>query len=241
MKRINLILQGKGGVGKSLIASLLTQYLQNHSSGEPIFCADTDPINRTFAGYKTFDVQVIKLLNADSNVDPREFDVLIEQLASTTQDAVIDNGAATFLPLSSYLFENSIVELLAGFDKQVVIHCVVTGGQSQMDTLSGLLSILEYNPAQVVIWKNNYFGDVSVNGCAIEDLPVLKKFKEKILGFVTLDKLTQDTFGKDMQIMITNKLTFAEAMESDLFTMMPRQRLKIIERKINDQLENIGF
>jgi hypothetical protein len=206
-----------------------------------IFCADTDPINNTFGGYKSFDVHVVNLLNSESNVDPREFDGLMEQLASISCDAVIDNGAATFIPLSSYMLENSVIATLAEYDKEVIIHCVVTGGQSMMDTLGGLLSVLDQQPARVVVWKNNYFGEVSVEGTKFEDMPVIKKHSDKIIGFVTLDKLTQDTFAKDMQIMITNKLTFAEAMESDLFTMMPRQRLKIIERKINDQLENIGF
>jgi CO dehydrogenase nickel-insertion accessory protein CooC1 len=45
MKRINLVLQGKGGVGKSLIASLLTQYLMQKDGGQRIFCADTDPVD----------------------------------------------------------------------------------------------------------------------------------------------------------------------------------------------------
>jgi CO dehydrogenase nickel-insertion accessory protein CooC1 len=54
MTKIHLVLQGKGGVGKSLVASLVTQYFVKQNNGEPIFCADTDPVNRTFAGYKSF-------------------------------------------------------------------------------------------------------------------------------------------------------------------------------------------
>jgi CO dehydrogenase nickel-insertion accessory protein CooC1 len=46
---IHLTLQGKGGVGKSLIAAILAQFFQN--SGRDVRCIDTDPVNRTFAQY----------------------------------------------------------------------------------------------------------------------------------------------------------------------------------------------
>jgi len=45
MATIHFILQGKGGVGKSLIAALLAQYL--HGRGLEVYCFDTDPINAT--------------------------------------------------------------------------------------------------------------------------------------------------------------------------------------------------
>ena len=41
---IHLSLQGKGGVGKSLIASILAQYLLKR--GKPVRCVDTDPARR---------------------------------------------------------------------------------------------------------------------------------------------------------------------------------------------------
>ena len=46
---IHLTLQGKGGVGKSLIASILAQYLKE--KGREVRCIDTDPVNRMFAQY----------------------------------------------------------------------------------------------------------------------------------------------------------------------------------------------
>ena len=46
---IHLTLQGKGGVGKSLVAAVLAQYLK--SAGRDVRCIDTDPVNRTFAQY----------------------------------------------------------------------------------------------------------------------------------------------------------------------------------------------
>ena len=42
MSTVHLILQGKGGVGKSFIATLLAQYLQE--KGVAVRCFDADPV-----------------------------------------------------------------------------------------------------------------------------------------------------------------------------------------------------
>ena len=47
MSNVHIVLQGKGGVGKSLAASMLAQYLTKR--GESPLCIDTDPINATLA------------------------------------------------------------------------------------------------------------------------------------------------------------------------------------------------
>ncbi len=44
---IHLSLQGKGGVGKSLVASILAQYFLH--TGRDLCCIDTDPVNQTLS------------------------------------------------------------------------------------------------------------------------------------------------------------------------------------------------
>ena len=44
---VHFVLQGKGGVGKSFVASILGQYFQVR--GRDVRCFDTDPVNQTFA------------------------------------------------------------------------------------------------------------------------------------------------------------------------------------------------
>jgi CO dehydrogenase nickel-insertion accessory protein CooC1 len=43
-------LQGKGGVGKSLVAAILSQYLA--SRGQDVHGIDTDPVNHTLSEYR---------------------------------------------------------------------------------------------------------------------------------------------------------------------------------------------
>ncbi|MBB4268183.1 CO dehydrogenase nickel-insertion accessory protein CooC1, partial [Roseospira visakhapatnamensis] len=45
MAAIHMTLQGKGGVGKSFIASLLAQHFL--ARGQAPICLDTDPVNQT--------------------------------------------------------------------------------------------------------------------------------------------------------------------------------------------------
>lgn len=50
MAKIHMVLQGKGGVGKSFIASTLAQH--KLAKGKKLLCIDTDPVNATFNGFK---------------------------------------------------------------------------------------------------------------------------------------------------------------------------------------------
>lgn len=43
MAKIHMVLQGKGGVGKSFIATVIAQY--KRSKGQQPLCIDTDPVN----------------------------------------------------------------------------------------------------------------------------------------------------------------------------------------------------
>ena len=63
---IPLSLQGKGGVGKSLVASILAQYFRHH--GRSIQCIDTDPVNRTLAQYSGIDATRLELMR-DGSID----------------------------------------------------------------------------------------------------------------------------------------------------------------------------
>lgn len=133
---IHLSLQGKGGVGKSFIASILAQYFG--ARGKRIRCIDTDPVNTTLFQYKALGVSRLELLQ-DGSIDQRGFDVLMECLLTEDATFVVDNGASTFIPLWSYILENNAVEVLRQAGKRLYVHTVITGGQALLDTLHGML------------------------------------------------------------------------------------------------------
>lgn len=236
---IHIVLQGKGGVGKSLVAALLAQYLA--SSGTKLFCADTDPVNNTFSRYQSIGAKSIHVLNSDQEIDARIFDALIEELIEHDGDAVIDNGASTFIPLAAYLSENGVIDLLRSYGKTVYIHTVLTGGQAMDDTLSGLVALLRSQPAEILVWENEFFGLVERDEKRFIDLDLYQSNKKRIKGIINIKRRSQSTFGRDIELMVSNKLTFNDAMTSSLFSLMPRQRLMTIKKEIFDQLITAGI
>ena len=67
MPHIHYILQGKGGVGKSLIAALMMQYQEDN--GMPAIAVDTDPVNASFTAYNAWNYWTsINLCNRDASM-----------------------------------------------------------------------------------------------------------------------------------------------------------------------------
>ena len=56
---VHFVLQAKGGIGKSFVATLLAQHLINEAGA--VRCFDTDQENTTFAHYAALSVRHITL------------------------------------------------------------------------------------------------------------------------------------------------------------------------------------
>ena len=238
---IHLTLQGKGGVGKSLIASVLAQYLRQ--TGLEVRCIDTDPVNRTFAQYEALKADRLCLRDEHNRIDQRSFDALMERfLLEEGTTFVVDNGASTFLPLWHYLLENSALEYLRQHGRRVVVHTVVTGGQALMDTLNGFHELAQTTQDRnIVVWVNEYFGRVEAEGKKFADMAAYRENAEKVCGAVVFTKRNQDTFGRDIEEMIAGKLTFEEAITGAKLPIMAKQRLKVVQRDLFEQLHSLGF
>lgn len=235
MKQVHFTLQGKGGVGKSFVSALITQYL--NEKGQPVVAVDTDPVNATLAGYKAFGTERLELMEGGSLVE-RNFDSLIERVVADDTNFVIDNGAASFIPLSYYIAENDAINLIGQHGKQVVIHTVVTGGQAMKDTLAGFVSLVEQMPgdARIVVWLNEFFGDIEADGKSFEDMRAYQNNKDRVHGLVRIARQTGSTFGKDVQLMLDSKLTFDEVASAPEFGLMSKSRLAQVKKAIFDQL-----
>ncbi len=236
---IHILLQGKGGVGKSLISAILSQYLL--SKGQDVRCVDADPVNQTLSEYQGLAVSRLSLLKAGS-VDQREFDLLIEKLLTENGTFVVDTGASTFIPLWHYILENDALDYLRERGKRVFVHSVITGGQSLNDTLDGFAQLAETTREKnIVVWLNEYFGSVLQNGQPFRETAVCKKHANKVQGSVAIVRRTADTFGRDVEDMIRQKMTFEEALNGSDFTIMAKQRLRVVQRELFEQLDAIPF
>ena len=236
---IHLSLQGKGGVGKSLVASIVAQYYGYR--GAEVQCIDTDPVNQTLSQYRALKAQHLKLLT-NGNVDQRGFDQLMERLLTEEGVFVVDSGASTFIPLWSYILENKVLELLLNAGRLLYVHTVITGGQALADTLKGFGSLAESTSQRnLIVWINEYFGRVEREGKQFVDMTVYKNNAEKIFGWVLLAKRHQDTFGRDFEELISQKLTMQEGIVGGSFTLMSKQRIRMIQREVFQQLDALSF
>lgn len=241
VKTVHLVLQGKGGVGKSLTASMLAQYLA--VSGQTLVAIDTDPTNATFAAIQSIGAKHIQIMEA-GEINSRNFDSLMTEVFEAPEGAhlVIDTGATSFISLCSYLAQNQALTLLQDAGITVIVHTPICGGAAFDDTVSGLLSILDHFPSvPVVVWLNEFFGPVETNGRGFRDSKLYKDNADRIVAVLRHQKVQRDTFGEDVRVMMERKLSFEEAFESTDFNIMARQRLKLIWRNFSAQISEAGF
>lgn len=244
MSAIHFTMQGKGGVGKTFVAAILSQYFQAHlADGQKLKIIDTDPVNATLSQYKAFEVIRLDLQEKDSTrISERQFDQLMEMVLTESDTTfVVDNGAASFVPLSNYLIENNAIDMMLDTGREIWMHPVVTGGLGMDDTTSGLNTLSKEMPDEVkiVVWKNHYFGSLEKEGRPFEELPFFKKNSSRYHAIVDIPRQSNDTFGEDIKSMLQQKLTFDQATGSDAFGIMSRQRLKIIKTKLFQDLVQV--
>ena len=172
-------------------------------------------------------------------INPRFFDSLIEKIASSEKDVVIDNGGSSFVPLSHYLISNDVPELLRDLGHELIIHTVITGGQAFSDTVHGFAQLAHQFPEDVkfVVWLNPYWGTIEKDGKPFEQLKVYKDHKDRIISLLSIPAFKKETFGFDLSQMLQNKHTFDEAINSTENNLMTRQRLKMIRTELFTQLD----
>jgi hypothetical protein len=240
--QVNIVATGKGGVGKSVAASMLMQYYRERGAN-PIG-VDTDPVNATLSAYESLGIERLEIQRG-SDIDPRQFDLLIERILGEEDPnrvMVVDNGAATFVPLCSYLMSNQVFPFLAEAGHEIRIHALIGGGGSLDDTLNGFQTLCQAFPdLPLVVWLNAHIGAIEQNGVPFEKLPIYKTYAKRIAAEIVLPALKKETFGHDMEAMLAAKITFDEVMASPDFSIMAKQRLKMIRKGIFEQLERAGL
>jgi hypothetical protein len=232
-----MMLQAKGGVGKSTCIALLAQYLKEHLD-RPAVCLDTDADNKTFTGWRSLSVKHIDIAVA-GDVERSRFDLLLGEIAGADRDVVIDNGAGGFRPITSYMAANDFSLVLEGMQRELVLHTVVVGGEAHADTLDGLRFVARtFKAAHVVAWLN------PMNG------PIDREVFDKALAEGDLsDQVTvidcpdfggpnATTFGRDFDALLRAKHTFKEGRAARASEIMVAHRFGMMEKRIFNMLDD---
>jgi len=237
---VHFILQGKGGIGKSVVASWLAEFLIER--GQPVRCIDGDPVNRSLSQHKAFPVEKLDLVNQDGVLQRTRYDAIVERFASDNAVFVVDNGATVFLPLWTYIVETDMFSVLRQAGRQVYVHVPISGGEMLNDTLLGFKTLAESAPERnLVLWVNEYFGQVARDGKTFNQMQVYLDNQDKVLTSVGIPRRSADTYGETVRTMREKKLTFAEAIASPEFMLVQKSRLHIVRRELFEQLEKTPF
>lgn len=240
MAVIHLVLQGKGGVGKSIVASMLYQHFRE--SGYVVYGYDTDPVNQTLGSYKEFEhIEKIDILDDSNNqIDSRKFDLLLEKLLNAPEDShiIIDNGASSFIALGAYIRDNGMIEILEENGHRVYLHTVITGGQALNDTLLGFVSLAKNFPqAEIITWLNPYFGKIGTDQHAnFYELTAYRDFGNKIKSVIELVIGDKQLLGRDLEQLFAQKKSFNAGINGSNFVAV-KHRLKKFWNEMKNRID----
>lgn len=236
---VHFVLQGKGGIGKTLVSALIAQYIDDRFPGT-LECYDTDQENATFADYKAFRVKLVDVMNEDRTINRKMFDKMLLEVFASNKNIVIDNGANTFSPLMSYLMENDFIDLMLESGKRVYIHTIIGGGDNLKDTKAGFVSLAKQTRCPMVIWLNE-----NASWGTTENFIESETFNENsdnVRGVVLLQGRNSDTFGDDIRRMNKARLTLKEITTSEgEFNILEISRLGTVVRDVFKKLDMVEW
>ncbi len=230
MANIHFIGGEKGGVGKSLVARVLAQYLIDHSL--PFLGFDTDrshgALMRFYAGYASPAV-----------VDRYEsLDTIIEAaVAEPERRILVDLAAQTHEPLAKWLEESGVFELAEESGISLHYWHVMDAGKDSVDLLGPLLERFG-DRLKYVIVRNQVRGE---DFGLLEDSVAAMKAKELGARTVVIKRLSDSAMQK---IDATSCSFWAAKNSTDKevtgLGLMDRQRVKMWLRAAYEQLDAAG-
>ncbi len=231
MANIHLIGGEKGGVGKSLVARILAQYLIDHES--PFLGFDTDrshgSLMRFYAGYASPVV-----------IDRYEsLDAIIEAAAGQPDRRVlVDLAAQTHEPLAKWIEESGVLELADELSLNLFYWHVMDAGKDSVDLLTKLLDRFG-NRLRYVLVLNQLRGD---------DFSLLQRSGEhaRAVGLgartVCIRRLNEAAI---QQIDATSSSFWAAQNSADKEStglgLMDRQRVKMWLRGAYQEIDAVGI
>ncbi|WP_431769011.1 hypothetical protein [Xenorhabdus nematophila] len=236
-KIISFILQGKGGCGKSFIATIFTQYVQN-SLNKRVSGYDLDQINPTFSEFKELPVKHYSVIDSVSNkFNSRQFDTVIESIIIDKSDyIIIDTGSNTFMQLLEYAAEINLFQTLEEMGFDIYLHLILCGGDLYKTTLIGVESVIEQFKSPCIIWLNEHFGPLT----NIKDEKIFQSnytHINKFKGTVRLVQRDEKTFGEDIRNINEDRIILNSALKK--YGLMTQIRLKKIFGDCFSQLDMI--
>ena len=231
MATIHLIGGEKGGVGKSVVARLLAQYMIDHDL--PFIGFDTDKSHgsllRFYADYASPTI-----------IDNyRSLDAIMEAASEQPEQRIlVDLAAQTHHPLAQWIEESGVLELAEELGITIYYWNVMDSGKDSVDLLNKLLS--QFGTKLNYVLVQNQLRDEHFNILEFSGV------KERALAFdakvMTLKRLHAPVMTK----IDSNSYSFWAAKNKDVESLdalglLERQRVKIWLNHAYKEIESLGI
>jgi hypothetical protein len=204
MSSLNFIGGEKGGVGKSVMSRLLAQYLIDKE--QPFVGFDTDRSHASFTRFypeHASSVVVDKFEGLDAIVG-----VFEEPLANgLEQRVIVDLAAQTAAPLTKWIRDSDVLELLKELGVTVNFWHITDGGKDSMDMLGRLVNTFGAGPNYIVVKNQGRGADFA----QFDSHLALQKALAHGAKIVTLEQLHEASMRKidaqnvGFQVAMTHK------------------------------------
>lgn len=221
-KQIDLILNGKGGVGKSFFATNFVQYLKDQPTPHTVI--DTDNENSTLHRFHA-EAQFVSLLK------PHELDQLVAAVESVPL-VVVDCRAASTDVFLNYFAELTVFDVLKSLDAALTVVAPVN---HDVDSVEQVRIIAEAfgDRCQYLVVKNQAFTE----DFAIYDT---SKTRKRLLKDLAAKEMTMPKLHDRLVTLLQqHNLPVGQAAQSPQFTLMDRQRLKNWQRQFHEQINAV--
>lgn len=222
IKRLILVLNGKGGVGKSFFAVNFIQYLKDKSI--PHLACDCDNENSTLRRFHGDQVVFLDLS------ERRGLDVMLRAFDENDL-VVVDCRAASTEVLFDYFDEIDLHTTLRSLSVALTLAIPVNHETDSVDQLQRIVAKLESACAYVVL-RNQ----VHSEEFAVYDQSVVRNRLSKELGAkeITVAKM-QPWLVEDLSL---HNLTITTAVQDGHLHLLDRQRLQTWQRKLYAGIES---
>ena len=231
MSTIHLIGGEKGGVGKSVVARLLAQYMIDHEI--PFIGFDTDRSHGSLLRFYSDYASPTIIDNYES------LDAIIETaLAQPEQRILVDLAAQTHYPLAQWIEESGVLELAEELGIAICYWNVMDSGKDSVDLLNKLLD--QFRTRLNYILVQNQLRDEHFN------ILELSGVKERALAFdakvITIKRLHAPVMTK----IDSNSYSFWAAKNRDTESLsalglLERQRVKMWLNHAYKEIESLDI
>lgn len=221
MKRLDLILNGKGGVGKSFFAVNFVQFLKDR--GIPHAAIDSDNENSTLKRFHP-DTQFLDLDNR------RELDGIFAALEGSDL-VVMDCRAASTDLFIDYFSEIDLPAVLSAMGGALTLVMPVNHESDSVDQIQRLADQFGKKCNYVVVRNASHSDSFAL----FESSEVRAQLKNRLAGREISMTRLQDWL---VEALNAENLTITAAMKHPALNLLDRQRLQTWQRKLYAEIES---